>query len=403
MKKLSLLIILASFAFGVKAQNAEVVNAYNYQRYKEYDKAKISIDKAILDPKTGISAKTWYYRGLIYLDITVSEEANVQAVDKDAMEKSLESFIKSIELDVKKQYADDCKKKIIALLPYIANKGIKQYENKDYLEASKNLDKFVLLRKEYMGVNDTSFAFSTALASFYGKDYKSAVPFFDRAIGFGYDNFDAYYLLAQSHMALIDTNKALEVIAKGKEKFPSNKDLQLLEINIYLQKGQLNILTDKLVKSIELDPQNKQLHLILGSTYENIANPKDKDGKDLPKPKNSKELLNLAEKSYLTSLKLDSQLYDANFNLAALYFNQGAEIINKIKDLPASKSAEYDAGLAKSKAIFKKAIPYFEKALSINPTDLSVLNSLKESYVRIGDYTKSNEMKKRIEEINKKK
>ena len=46
MKKLSLLFILAGFAYGVKAQNAEVVNAYNYHKYKEYDKAKVAIDKA---------------------------------------------------------------------------------------------------------------------------------------------------------------------------------------------------------------------------------------------------------------------------------------------------------------------------------------------------------------------
>lgn len=402
MKKLSLLIILASFAYGVKAQNAEVVNAFNYQKFKEYDKAKISIDKAILDPKTGISAKTWYYRGLIYFDITTSEDANVKVLDKDALDKSLESFQKSIELDVKKQYLDDCKRKIGALSPFYANKGIEQYQAKDYLEAAKNFEKFYLMKKDYLGKVDTTFAYNSALATFYGKDYNGAIPLLKRSIEIGYNQFDVHYLLAQSYLITKDTVSAISAIAVGKEKFPTNKDLQNLEINVYLAKNQLNVLIDKLKKSIETDPQNKLLYLILGSTYESLANPKNAKGEDLPKPKNNKELIDLSEKAYLSAIKIDSNLFDALYNLGAMHYNSGVEVYNKVKDLPMSKEKEYNAGKAKYTALFNKSLPYLEKALEIQPTDVNTLMSLKEVYAKLDNFGKSGEMKKRIEALRKK-
>ena len=63
---------------------------------------------------------------------------------------------------------------------------------------------------------------------------------------------------------------------------------------------------------------------------------------------------------------------------------------------------EYNAGVAKFKAIFKKSLPYLEKALELQPNDINTLASLKEVYAKLDNFTKSAEMKKRIEAQKKK-
>jgi hypothetical protein len=99
MKKIIILALGIMGYYQSFGQNAEVVNAFNYQRNKEFAKAKIAIDKAALNEETAIKPKTWYYRGNIYMDIDIiqSEDSTYNIIDKDALTKSLESFSKVFE------------------------------------------------------------------------------------------------------------------------------------------------------------------------------------------------------------------------------------------------------------------------------------------------------------------
>ena len=84
-----------------------------------------------------------------------------------------------------------------------------------------------------------------------------------------------------------------------------------------------------------------------------------------------------------------------------MYYNGAVETFNKANNLPQSKQKEYEAGIAKSKAEFGKALPYLETSLALNPEDRNTLISLKEIYARTNNLTKATEMKKRLEAIKK--
>lgn len=385
MKKLSLLIILASFAYGVNAQNAEVVNAYNYQKNKEYDKAKISIDKASLDPKTGISAKTWYYRGLIYQDIEESAEPNIKAVDAQALDKSIESYLKSIELDVKKNYTDDIKKRIPYLQNRYVNKGIEAYKAKDFQGAADNFLKSADISEKLFSKIDTNLLFNAALAALNAKNVPVQKTLFTRLIDLKYPEVEVYRSLANIYLSEKDTAKGLEYIAMGRTAFPGNNALMIDELNIYMSRGQSKQMISKMEEAANADPNNKTLWFALGATYDNMGK---KDN---------------AETAYKKSLAIDSNYFDALYNLGAMYYNAGVEVYNKVKDLPMSKEKEYNAGKAKYTASFNKSLPYLEKALQIQPNDLNTLASLKEVYAKLDKLSKSSEMRKRIEAIKKSK
>jgi tetratricopeptide (TPR) repeat protein len=369
---------------GVQAQNAEVVNAYNYLKYKELDKAKIAIDRAITDPKTGISAKTWYYRGLIYQDITESPDVAVQSIDKESLDKAVESYVKTIELDTKKQYSEEVKKRIPYLQNRYVNDAITAYKAKDFAKAAQYFEKSIDISKNVFGKTDTALLFNVAIAAQNAGNSAKQKETLAKLIELKYPEPEIYRSMAGIYFAEKDTTKGLEYLTMGRAEYPTNNSLMIDELNVYMGRGQSKQIINKMVAASNADPKNKTLKFALGSTYDNMGK---RDS---------------AEKAYKEAIAIDSNYFDAYYNLGAMYYNQGVEIYNKVKDLPISKEKEYNAGVAKFKASFKKALPYLEKALEIQPKDLNTLLSLKEVYAKLDNFPKSAEMKKRIEAVTKK-
>ena len=104
-----------------------------------------------------------------------------------------------------------------------------------------------------------------------------------------------------------------------------------------------------------------------------------------------------AEKDYLTALELNFSSFRANYNLGALYFNQGVETKNKAN--ATSDNSLYSKLNKEADAVFAKALPYLETAHNVNTEDKNTLLSLKQLYYLNGDYGKSEEMKKLIAEL----
>jgi tetratricopeptide (TPR) repeat protein len=87
--------------------------------------------------------------------------------------------------------------------------------------------------------------------------------------------------------------------------------------------------------------------------------------------------------SYKETIDADPNYFDALFNLGAIYFNKGGEVINEANKLPISETAKYDKMLADGNNYLNLALPYLEKCESIQPQDKPTLISLKEIYTRL--------------------
>lgn len=385
MKKTIFLLLALGMVTAGFAQNAEVVNAYNYLKYKELDKAKIAIDKAITDPKTGISAKTWYYRGMVYQEITESPDVAVQKYDSLSLDKAAESYMRTIELDAKKAYTDDVKRRI----PYLQNRyvtmAIESYKAKDFDKAIVSFEKSMNISEKVYNKIDTSLLFNVAIAAQNSGNKVKQKEALARLIDLKYPEPEIYRSMAGIYFAEKDTTKALEYITMGRNAYPTNNALMVDELNVYMGRGQSKQIIGKMVSAANADPNNKTLKFALGATYDNLGK---RDS---------------AEAAYKQAIAIDSNYFDAYYNLGAMFYNQGVEIYNKVKDLPISKEKEYNAGVVKYKAAFKNALPYLEKALELQPKDINTLVSLKEVYAKLDNFTKSAEMKKRIELLTKKK
>ena len=400
MKKFSLILLVASLnACCVYAQKAKVQTAYNFYKkpYQQYDKAKEAIDEAILNEQSEGMAKTWYYRALIYQALYKNEKYG-QLCD-NCLVTAYESFQKSMDKDPKNEWVEEIK---FVRIPFIANKifenGVDAFKLKDY---NKALSDFEMVQK--MSPGDTSVLLNSAYSAERAGNAEKAKQYFSRLIEMKYPDDKIYLSLANIYKSENDTSKAMNIIHAGRVIYPDSINLMLSEINILLAGGKNEESTMALNAAIQKDPKNQNLFLALGSTYDNLANPKDKDRKDLPKPKNYEEYMMKAEEAYKKGLSINPENFELNYNIGALYFNKAAEMANQANKLNSNDA--YNKSKEAFEQKFKTAEPYLEKAMDNNPKktedDLATydgtLNSLKQLYVRTGETEKYQKVKALID------
>ena len=99
-------------------------------------------------------------------------------------------------------------------------------------------------------------------------------------------------------------------------------------------------------------------------------------------------------------MQIDPENLNANYNLGILYYNQAVNIINEQDyDMDMFQLVEMQE---KTVAIFKQSLPYMEKAYTLNPKDKRTLTGLAGIYFSLNEFEKSNEMKAKIESLDKK-
>lgn len=130
----SLFLIFSGFL--MVAQNSAVTNAILYQREGDLVKALTEINKASEHEKTKGAAKTWYYKGVIYRDIYVSESSPAKTQVQDALLESTTFFQKAIKLDVPNgEYRKLAKDQLNQNWVDIINRGTASYQSKRYQDA----------------------------------------------------------------------------------------------------------------------------------------------------------------------------------------------------------------------------------------------------------------------------
>lgn len=133
-----------------------------------------------------------------------------------------------------------------------------------------------------------------------------------------------------------------------------------------------------------------QLYNALGSIYMQIY--------ELDREKN-KEFFNNSRNAYLFVLDKDSNNYNANYNIGILFYNDAVSII---------KSLDYDLDLITLELIqdqcveiFKKSLPYMQKAYTLNPRRKETLIGLSGIYFSLNELEKSNELQRQLELLDK--
>ncbi len=381
MIRLKLLLIACLATTSIFAQKSAIQTAYNYLRYDDLDKAKEAIDQAAGNSSTNTMAKTWYYRGQIYHAIYESKKEQFTSLKPGSLDAAFASYEKTLEFDKGEEYKDDVFKRLQILSSQYHNEGVDKYKEKNYTDALGDFEKVLIINEKYMKITDTLAMFNAALAAEKSNNPEKAANFFSKLISVNYGGARIYSLLAETQLNMKDTASAMKTLQSGLQKFPSNADLAVAELNIYLTSGKDKEAALQIDQAIANDPKNANLYYAKGVLNDKIGN------------------ADIARDAYKSAIEIKPDHFDANYNLGAMLFNEGAELVNKANALPASKQKEFDALKVKYDAKFNESKPYFEKAYQLNPKDLATMQNLKQVYIRLNDLPKAAEMKKAIDEL----
>ena len=364
------------------SQSSNVVSAWNYIKYGQLDEAKNAINLATQDAKTSTWPKTWFYRGTIYL--AMYDDTNSRKKNPGALTEAITSFEKAMDLNPKNEFKDQ----ILAGLQETAlnsfNEGVAPYNSKDYQQAydafKQSADVYQFINKTFnQTIVDTLATLYAANSAAKLKKYDEATSMYQMLLDKGIVKPDIYANMGEIYFAKGDTTKGIDIISQGKAKFPNDKTLMIQELNAYLFGKNYDVAISKLQDAIQKDPKFTALYVDLANMYEQ-----------------KKDTMN-ARKTYEQTISIDPNNFDAFYRLGALYYNQAVETNNAMNKLDLSKQKEYDALKVQRDMLFKRSLPYLEKAHALNAKDMDTMSALKELYARLNLMDKLEQIKKEME------
>lgn len=428
MKRIILILLSTALMGAVSAQMATQVNYKSLE--KKIDKSNLEIK----NEKKSINYKTWLKRGELMLNVYEAmtlnaangmttkefeiivgspkakdeEEIEGESVDRFVMERTdfffidnmlaywtftkplyeetlneaYQNFKKVVELDSKNKSKKDLKTLLEKLKYHFITEGSNVYAKKDYAKSHEYFVKAIEIGEmPLVSYVDTVMIYYAGLSAQLNKDYEQAITLYKKAIDYNsYLDGNVYYNAYDAYKAMDKAEDGLSFLEKGFVQFPKNQNILYGLINYYLEKGENpEVVLEYINEAIKTD-DNYSLHFAKGTLYDKLGNFEN------------------AIAAYNKAIELKPDFFDAVYNLAALYFNKGVEFLEEANKVPAREVEKYDVLIGKSNVEFKHSIPYMERALEIEPTNMQTLESLRNLYFRYR--TESEETMKKYEEID---
>jgi len=431
MKRISwFLVSLILFAgSGLKAQTVEgATTALNYTGLE--NKLKKS-DSDIQDPKKSIKAKTWTTRAGILVDAYnvhndilskgmdpvsvklfmkdpkeiktaqdgtdkvdeyVYDRVNLtfrndvleswtetKKIHPDPLNEAIKAVNEAVKVNTDGKADKDILDVVTLLKAGLEYEGVGQYDKRDFKGSHETFVKLLDLNKLPQMKNqiDTVYIYYAGRAAFESQNYPEANRLFSEAAANKFEDPFLYVFRKQSYFASGDTAKGVEVITEGFKKYPENQSIMIELINYYMTSNQV----DEALKMLSIakagDPENVSFQFAESSLYDRMGRYEE------------------AEKSYKSCIEMDPNFFDANFNLAVLYFNKAVKIYEDASKI--SDNTEYEKIKTEGDNMLLKSIPYMEKAHEIEPTDRASLETLKTVFYRL---KMNDKYQKVVEELN---
>ncbi|MBT5273844.1 MAG: hypothetical protein HOL74_03365 [Flavobacteriales bacterium] len=389
MQKTLLTLAIVAISVVTFAQKHNIVNASIALRNENFVEAKQYIDEAYNNESTSNEAKMWNYRSKIYLEIAKQHKE----LDSEAIFKATEAHLKCMQKDkkgrviVKKWTAEEDVLSGLVNCGYLLfNAAIDSYNTEDYKASLKYYSTIFDIipydsedQLKRGNITKETILFNSFFSSNKMKDNAKSKELLQELIDIHFNEPAIFIHMSNIYMDEGNSDQALEYLALGREMFEMDQGLVNTEINLYIQLGRTSELIGKLGEALKLDPENDLLLFNRGTIY-------DQQG----------DFIN-AEADYKSSLAINPDAFGTNYNLGALYFNTAIEQNNKAN--ATSNNSTHKKLKSKADALFAKALPFLEKAYAIDSKDKNTLLSLKQLYYMNGDYAKSSEMKKTIEDL----
>jgi len=187
-------------------------------------------------------------------------------------------------------------------------------------------------------------------------------------------------LVARIYINQEQYDKAIESIDAAKAANPNDVDLLLSEANMYYQMGEKEKAISILEEAGNMDKSNPGVYNNIGLMYAEIDNTEK------------------AVESYKTALEIDSEYNEARINMVAAMLGEERALIDEMNNLGMSKkdNARYDELDAQRKDLYKKVLPYLEKAMEVDPDNKEIVKTAMNLYTNLDQQEKADALKDRL-------
>jgi len=390
MKKIILsLLIVTSFTISF-AQKANVSKAKNkaLMDTPDFPGAREAIQAALKDSTTKNDANTWYVAGLV--DSKENDLLYVKAIARlplDTIAKGkaiMNSYGYLIVADSLDQLPDAkgkvkprFRKQIKEIIKdfYVKNEnmiswGAYLYEKEKYDETVKVFEVYLgipnlpLMAKEIQ-IDSTykKIKYFTGVAYSKAKQHQKSIAIFQEMKNDSYRTNDVYQLLSDEYNGIKDSVNYVKTLKEGLDKFPSEVWFLQNIINYYIRANKIQDALTYLNSAIQKEPNNFQYQLVKGQLYLTLENYDD------------------AITTLKKAIELDPTKPEAYSEMGRAYYNNAVKMskeANKIKDINLYKAEDKKIDL-----VYREAIPFYKKAIELNPQEVEYKLPLKQLYYRL--------------------
>ena len=391
MKRLLLTVALCVAASSASfAQKKAVKEAQGIAKGDKADftEARALIKGALENPETKDDAQAWYVAGFIE-DQQFSAERTKQILGQqpnepvmyEALGAILPYFKKAYELDqlpnekgkIKPKYSKDIKSILGADHVYFFNGGAYYFDQKDYKKAYDFFNQYLEISELPMfegtqtAEKDSTFMtvqFYAAVAATQLQDSPIAIKALERAKSSDFRLNDVYQYLSYEYKQAGDSVNYVKTLEEGYAKFPNEEFFLMSLIDAYIQSSQNEKAISYLNTAIAQKPSDSQLYHALGIVYETGI-------KDYAK----------AEETFKKALEVNPESVESMSALGRIYYNQDVNKQGEANMINDSK--KYQEELTIAKDLFKQALPYFQKAHEMKPSESEYMVALRGIYYNL--------------------
>jgi tetratricopeptide (TPR) repeat protein len=346
--------------------------------------AKDLIDKVTAQSPGSTQPDAWYYKGMIYNSINLNEMYHTDYPEIDL--QTFEAMKTCLALDKRKEYSETIRGDIYQLAIGFVNKGVEHYDeglNNDskndlkkaafyfdkFAEAFEQLDgrKFTLLKvlKENQ-LDDNTIAFFSAIAKDKLGETEKAEQEYSKLVTKKYNDPQLYLQLRNLYMKRGQKDKALQVIAAGRDRLPDMPELSMIYAEMLADAGRHQEALDVVKKAQKGNKNNPLLFTTSAVIYEKMQDYKT------------------AEAQLELALKADEDDLNVNLSAGNYYMRKATR--------PATSKDE-------ARKLHQAAQPYLEKAGRLEPRNRQALESLLELYTKLENTKKAEQIQARLDRL----
>jgi tetratricopeptide (TPR) repeat protein len=383
MKKVVLTVVAGLAMHVTFAQKAELTSAILDFRNGKLDKAKTEIDNASKHEKSAAMSKTWFYRGEIYSAL-IDNPVYKKNAPADAPKIAYDAYAKYLAMDPKGEFAKTAAEKQKNLYFVIVNQGVNEHNAKEYDKALASFMQAATIKPQ----DTTAYVYAVNTAGV-KEDLAKEKELHRKLIELNHQPLEHYIRMIYITDAKEKNQEgALKLVQEALTKYPNDKDLLREEARLYLDTGKGKEAIAKLenAANVETDPKIKSnYYAIIGNLQE--------------KNKNA----DAAVAAYKKAIEIDANNYEAQYNLGAYYNNKAADIYVRTNKMDFATYQKQGKKLEdQAKGLIQQAVPHFEAALKLQPTDRSTMQTLSQMYVKLGRNADAERLNKMMDATPKK-